>query len=666
MSNSKDMRIKKLKKKRIWPSVLGLFFISFLFAGILIAHLGTSMLDIIQRKVVEPVSQAETIADLFEDYEKGKSTEIQKKVSTCVEMIPAIEAVWISDLKDNKVWSSSNRKPDISNIGELTITQNEPVKLIFENNTELGIKIVNDDFILDDRFFAKMNETGRVEDFLNLDNTKEIAQIQVWYLQEIGTLKVYVLQNIILHSNDFFSLMASTFLFGIMIAIFIVYYLLSFVGVIVSMRKTTKVIYTDMITGGNNWLYFEKRGEKLLKKKSASSEYAVIHLKMRKYRSFCTCFGVKEGEVLIEKLYYALKRNLARKEVMAYKENASFGLLLCYKDELQLCQRLEKMMEMLDKVLPNMNLYFSVGVYKVQRKERDLDQLYNNALLACDMLGEENENKIVFFDVEMNKRRMWERKVEDDMDKALAHHEFQVYLQPKISASEETLAGAEALVRWIHPKEGFIPPNKFIPIFERNGFILKLDDYMLEEIAKQQASWIAEGRKIVPISVNISRAHFAKEDLAEHICRIVDKYQVPHQVIELELTESAFFDDKEILLQTVKKLREAGFIVSMDDFGAGYSSLNSLKELQLDVLKLDADFFRGTDTQERGMLIVSEVIDMAKKLNMKIVAEGIESRDQVDFLVEQECDLIQGYYFAKPMPISDFERRMSIPSTSNV
>ncbi|MBQ5676589.1 MAG: EAL domain-containing protein, partial [Lachnospiraceae bacterium] len=494
----------------------------------------------------------------------------------------------------------------------------------------------------------------------------EIAQIQVWYLQELGTLKVYVLQNIILHSNDFFSLMASTFLFGIMIAIFIVYYLLSFVGVIVSMHKTTKVIYTDMITGGNNWLYFEKRGEKLLKKKSASSEYAVIHLKMRKYRSFCTCFGVKEGEVLIEKLYYALKRNLARKEVMAYKENASFGLLLCYKDELQLCQRLEKMMEMLDKVLPNMNLYFSVGVYKVQRKERDLDQLYNNALLACDMLGEENENKIVFFDVEMNKRRMWERKVEDDMDKALAHHEFQVYLQPKISASEETLAGAEALVRWIHPKEGFIPPNKFIPIFERNGFILKLDDYMLEEIAKQQASWIAEGRKIVPISVNISRAHFAKEDLAEHICRIVDKYQVPHQVIELELTESAFFDDKEILLQTVKKLREAGFIVSMDDFGAGYSSLNSLKELQLDVLKLDADFFRGTDTQERGMLIVSEVIDMAKKLNMKIVAEGIESRDQVDFLVEQECDLIQGYYFAKPMPISDFERRMSIPSTSNV
>ena len=245
-------------------------------------------------------------------------------------------------------------------------------------------------------------------------------------------------------------------------------------------------------------------------------------------------------------------------------------------------------------------------------------------------------------------------KVEDDLDRALANKEFQVYLQPKIQTSEETLAGAEALVRWIHPQDGFIPPNKFIPILEKNGFITKLDDYMLEEVAALQARWITEGRKIVPISVNISRAHFTRTDLAEHICAIVDKYNTPHDVIELELTESAFFDDKNLLLNTVKQLRQAGFSVSMDDFGAGYSSLNSLKELQIDVLKIDADFFRGADAQERGLLIVSEVIDLAKKLDMKIVAEGIESREQVDFLTEQQCDLIQGYFFAKPMPVTEF------------
>jgi len=180
---------------------------------------------------------------------------------------------------------------------------------------------------------------------------------------------------------------------------------------------------------------------------------------------------------------------------------------------------------------------------------------------------------------------------------------------------------------------------------------------MLEEVAIQQAKWMEEGRTLFPISVNVSRAHFTREDLAEHICGIIDKYNVPHNVIELELTESAFFDDKQVLIGTVKKLREYGFIVSMDDFGAGYSSLNSLKELSIDVLKIDADFFRGAESVDRGMLIVSEVIDLAKKLNMKIVAEGIESREQVDFLTAQECDLIQGYYFAKPMSLDEFESK---------
>ena len=304
-----------------------------------------------------------------------------------------------------------------------------------------------------------------------------------------------------------------------------------------------------------------------------------------------------------------------------------------------------------------MKVYFGVGVYLVQPGERDVEQLYNNAMIACEMLGEEAENQTAFFDLEMNNQKLWERKVEDDMDCALVNREFQVYLQPKISTSEEELGGAEALVRWIHPTEGFIPPNRFIPIFEKNGFILKLDDYMLEEISKVQAQWLKEGRKLVPISVNVSRAHFTREDLAEHICAIVDKYQVPHNVIELELTESAFFDDKKVLLNTVQKLREAGFPVSMDDFGAGYSSLNSLKELQIDVLKIDADFFRGADVEERGLLIVSEVIDLAKKLNMKIVAEGIESKEQVEFLTEQECDLIQGYFYAKPMPVAEFAEK---------
>lgn len=657
MSDSKDKRIKKLKNKSIWPSILGLFFIIIIFAILLIVQLGTNVMDIIRKKIIDPSSQSETVAVLFEEYDEEHSDEIEDSVTKYTEIVADIEAVWVTDLKDNKVWANTKIEPDIEAVGELQVNENETISLIFERELARGLKFENETFIISDDFIKEFDTENIWESIYDFGHQEEIIKFRVWYLHKVGNYKVYVLQNVKLYANDFFILLASAILFVVMIAVFMLYYLSSFISVIISMRKTNKVIYTDIITGGNNWLYFVKKGNKLLKKKAASNGYAVIHIKMRKYRSFCTCFGVKEGELLIEKLYGVLKKKVRRNELMAYKENASFGLWVAYENDTQLCRRIEAITVALDDVLPKMKLYFAVGIYKVQKKDRDIEQLYNNALLACDMLGEEAENKIVFFDVEMNNRRLWERKVEDDMDAALARHEFQVYLQPKISTAQEDLAGAEALVRWIHPQEGFIPPNKFIPIFERNGFILKLDDYMLEEIAKQQAMWIGKGRKVVPISVNISRAHFAKEDLAEHICAIVDKYQVPHNVIELELTESAFFDDKETLLQTVKKLRDAGFPVSMDDFGAGYSSLNSLKELQLDVLKLDADFFRGEASQERGMVIVSEVIDLAKKLNMKIVAEGIESREQVDFLTEQECDLIQGYFFAKPMPITEFEEK---------
>lgn len=659
MNNSKDKRIKRLKKKRIWPSILGLFIIICIFSVLIVALLAVAGVDVVQRKLVQSNSQAKTISVVFEEYDGEQKQRIQDAVLTYLELTPEIEAVWVADANGNKIWASNDMTPDRSKTSEFFWSDEEAMNLIVEEDLGQILTFEKGNIEINENIFTEMDLFTIMKSGIFFSNEKEstLIHFKVWFLQEVKDLEVYVLHDIGIYAYDFLMLIMSIALFGIMLAVFILYYLISFISVIVSMRKTTKIIYTDLITGGNNWLHFVKKGTGLLKRKSTSHAYAVIHLKMRKYRSFCTCFGVKEGEELIEKLYDALKKNIKHNEVMAHKENAGFGLLLSYTDEQQLRARIEALESTMDAVLPKMKLYFAVGIYKVQQKEMDIEQLYNNALLACDMLGEEAENQIAFFDVEMNKQRLWERKVEDDMDAALANCEFQVYLQPKISTAQEVLAGAEALVRWIHPQDGFIPPNKFIPIFERNGFILKLDDYMLEEIARQQAEWIRQGRKVVPISVNISRAHFAKEDLAEHICSIVDKYQVPHQVIELELTESAFFDDKKVLLQTVRKLREAGFIVSMDDFGAGYSSLNSLKELQLDVLKLDADFFRGVDVQERGLLIVSEVIDLAKKLNMKIVAEGIENREQVDFLTEQECDLIQGYFFAKPMPIYEFEQK---------
>ena len=662
MRKSKEQRINKLKRKRIWPSILGLFLILFIFVIVLSFAMTASAMDIVQRKLIDSVITTEKVAGLFEDYNSETKGNIEREVISHIDILDEIDAVAVLNNEQNPVWSSNGEYPAADRAENLELMQDVIDK-------EIGI-IINDSenqvfSIVDDEIIININGVA-YEDFKDifgdqtLDITEPFTNITLWYVVPINDFKVMVLNDIPIYVQDFIMTITCVALCGVLIAVFVVYYLISVISMVFDVRKTIKIIYTDMVTGGDNWLLFIKKGTGLLKKnKRGQINYAVLNLEMRKYRSFCTCFGVNKGQELIEQFYNTMKKEIHRKEIMSHQENASFGLLLAYTDKADLEARIRKIEDMLSAVLPEMKMYFVTGVYLIQTGEYDLDQLYNNATIASEMSGEDAESSIAYFDVEMNKQKLWERKVEDDMERALENREFQVYLQPKISTSKEVLGGAEALVRWIHPTEGFIPPNRFIPIFEKNGFILKLDDYMLEEIARVQSQWLGEGRKLVPISVNVSRAHFTREDLAEHICAIVDKYNVPHSVIELELTESAFFDDKNVLLNTVKKLRAAGFQVSMDDFGAGYSSLNSLKELQIDVLKIDADFFRGADAEERGLLIVSEVIDLAKKLNMKIVAEGIESKEQVEFLTEQECDLIQGYFYAKPMPVTEFAQKYS-------
>lgn len=279
--------------------------------------------------------------------------------------------------------------------------------------------------------------------------------------------------------------------------------------------------------------------------------------------------------------------------------------------------------------------------------------------LSCLWVGREilgAEAQFAVFDEQILQEQLWQNKVESTMEEALLNKEFQIYLQPKYNPVTEKPIGAEALVRWVSPEDGIISPGQFIPIFEENGFITRLDDYMVSELAKLQSEWKLQGKKLIPISVNVSRANFTKENLAQHICQLVDAYGAEHAYIELEVTESAFFGDKELLQKIIRELKMYGFRVSMDDFGAGYSSLNSLKDLAVDVLKLDMDFFRGDDMGQRGEIVIKEAIRLAKKLNMQVVAEGIEQKHQVEFLAEQGCDMIQGFYFAKPMPVEEFEK----------
>lgn len=452
----------------------------------------------------------------------------------------------------------------------------------------------------------------------------------------------------------------------LMFVIMLVYMISSFV----SQKKTTKLLFTDIVTSGHNWMWFLYKGEQALRKWStARNNYAVVNFVFVKYRNYCVCHSIEQGEKMLKRVYDHINKRLEKKEMIAHVSNSNFALILKYDDPDKLKMRLQSLILELEKIDSDHVFSFQagvdpVGIWKndkgrvIRRKYIDLEKEYNNACTARATLSDKDESGVAFFDDKLVEDQKWIDKVTERQRYAIEHEEFIVYYQPKYDPSTDKLRGAEALIRWQNDEMGFVPPGKFIPIFEKSGFITEIDHYMLEHVARDQKAWLDKGYECVPVSVNVSRAHFIESDLAEQIRDIVDRAGTPHKYIEIELTESAFFDDKNALISTITRLKEYGFSVSMDDFGSGYSSLNSLKDMPLDVLKLDAEFFRGDSHGEREEIVVSEAIKLAKSLNMKTVAEGVEIKEQVDFLAEQGCDMIQGYYYAKPMPKDEYEQRM--------
>ena len=247
-----------------------------------------------------------------------------------------------------------------------------------------------------------------------------------------------------------------------------------------------------------------------------------------------------------------------------------------------------------------------------------------------------------------------EQTLENAMEGALQSEEFLVYLQPKIRLSDGRAVGAEALVRWKSEEYGLIPPDEFIPLFEKNGFILKLDYYMFEQVCRLLRNWLDSHKKVLPISVNLSRMHLGEAGFIQRYKEIQERYRIPCELLEFELTEAMVFEDLPRLKEIIAELHEAGYRCPMDDFGSGYSSLNVLKDIPVDILKLDRGFFMGGET-ERGVNVVKAVLHMARELHMKTVAEGIETSSLVNFLKEEGCDMVQGYVFYKPMPAREFE-----------
>ena len=440
---------------------------------------------------------------------------------------------------------------------------------------------------------------------------------------------------------------------------------------ICSHRRFAKLLFMDPVTGGRNWYYFQSKTERILRSPfQVGKMFAVVNVQIDKYREYCSCYGVKQGDELLQAIDKFLSVKLKRNEVAVHYAKADFALFLVCDNRDKCTKRLRTMMADLTNIMPNMQVSYYCGVYLIPPAERsysgvkarrtgiEIDQLYNYASEARGAIENQNKGRVGYFSNELLETQLWNREVEDSLESAIRNEELVVYLQPKYSATTRKLVAAEALIRWVKDGKQVVPPGKFIPILEANGSITRIDDYMIAHVSKLLTKWKLDGKKQIPISINVSRLHFGKENLADHICGLVDSYGTEHKYIEIEITESAFLENEDELIEITNKLHQYGFKISMDDFGAGYSSLNSLKNLPLDVLKIDMEFFNPKTHTARGDVVVEEILHLAERLEMQTVAEGIETEEQVNFLAEKGCDLIQGFYFGGPMPVEEFEKKM--------
>ena len=697
MSKKKEKRIKRLRRYTLWPQIIETFIVEVAF---ILAVVIVMVVDFVSENYNLITRNADTckivVEQINRNWDKQNQTldeKIREEFNTITtydyETIASINVVdeefnVLASFGENDIRESTF----LNNFDKASFEENglyftegsteyqefdDDVSFNFSDDAEtitikLGESEVPEDSVITiderDKDSFRMFAKHFIEGFDSLSAREyyewaihKDSSYTMWilYKSNIPGINVAIEKRTIRSTIEMGRFVFLMVILGIVFLFIALYEHYKLITIILQRRKVKKIIYTDPITGGHNKDYFIFKAGKMIKRRNRRN--AIVYLRMEKYRNYVTAYGIKQGENLMEDFYKLLvSMTRKRKELVAHLEKSDFVMLLHFDNEELLNIRMQSIMKALNDCRPDQHLSFTAGACRINTKVDVIEEKISNAGAAISK-QESPLDSLFWFDEAMREEQVWERRVEDDMDKALANNEFQVYLQPKYSTKKEQLSAAEALVRWIHPEYGFVSPGRFIPIFEKNGFVIKLDDFMLTEVSKLQAKWLSEGKKLVPISVNVSRAHFSRPDLAEHICAIVDEYKVPHEFIELELTESAFFDDKQALLNTVKKLKDYGFKVSMDDFGAGYSSLNSLKELPLDIIKLDAQFFRDIEDKKRADLIVCDTIKLAKKLGMQIVAEGIETREQVDFLAGQHCDLIQGFFFAKPLPINEFEER---------
>lgn len=432
------------------------------------------------------------------------------------------------------------------------------------------------------------------------------------------------------------------------------YYIFRDITVEKELLRTQKYLANhDVLTGIYNRNTFLLHSEDLLKK-FPNEEFLIVCSDIKQFKLVNEVFGIQIGDKLLKLVADVFASYRDSKSVYGKLESDSFVLCIPEKN-FDIDLFVQRLNDAIATLAINYSIINHIGIYRVDDRTLSLSAMCDRAMLAVNSIKTDYEKAVVYYDDSLREQLLNEQKILQDLEHAFKENQFVIYLQPQFNYETKKITGAEALVRWIHPEKGVIPPNVFIPLLENNGLISKLNVRVWELACMQLHKWKMEGKEVIPISVNISTKDFFYVDIYDILTKLIHKYDISISNIKLEITESAFTIDLAKQLIMIEKLQNAGFVIEMDDFGSGYSSLNSLKDIPVDVLKMDMAFMSKSDPYHRSADILQMVVAMADKLNMPVIAEGVETKEQADFLNEIGCHIIQGYYYAKPMPISQFE-----------
>jgi len=443
--------------------------------------------------------------------------------------------------------------------------------------------------------------------------------------------------------------------------------------IIVSILLTKKIqhsqilqnqLFTDNLTGllskdGFDWLLAKKL------EKHPHESYCIISFDMEHFEHYNALFGFAAGDELLKNIG-KICISFCPKDELCVHLNSDHFVLFANEKELSAEERIEQLRNSIKNLNKSYRIFLNFGVYRLSTGLTEPAQMRDYSKAALRLIKSNSTKYIGYYDQDLHSQLIKESIMSSEMEEALTNHEFVAYFQPKYDCFSEQPVGAEALVRWKKKDNTIVSPGIFIPLFEKNGLIIKLDMYVFEESCKVIASQIAQGIKPVPISTNFSRVHMYNHYFAKNLAEIAGKYNVPPHLLEIEITESAFSANPKLLFTLIESLHGYGFLVSIDDFGSGYSSLNLIKEMRFDVIKIDQVFFKNNHETERTKSVVQCILSLAKELGMRTVAEGVETEEQYNFLKKSECDTIQGFYFSKPLEETIFTQLLASNGSADI